>query len=300
MRRTWGVIAVLLTAVLLAGCTANSGGSVSTDSSGSSNSSGSSGSSDGVAEGGFNSGAGDQAADGDLVTGTTGDVNTSNRDVITTGSISITATDPVEASESAVMITEQAGGRVDSRSENPATSSQPASATLSLRIPSDELDHTLAELKKLGRLNFVSLNAQDVTQQSQDLDARITALTTSVDRLLALMASATTTADLISIESALSSRQGELESLQSQRDLLADQIDYSTVQLELVSEGTVAAGGPDNFWDGIITGWTALVTALGGLLIGLGVALPWLVILAILAAIVLGIVRLFARRRKAA
>ncbi|GEP28377.1 DUF4349 domain-containing protein [Cryobacterium levicorallinum] len=242
----------------------------------------------------------DKAPYGSVVTGTTGDVNTSNRDVITTGSMSITATDPVAASESAVTITEQAGGRVDSRSENPGTDVQPASATLTLRIPSDELDRTLAELKKLGRLNFVSLNAQDVTQQSQDLDARITALTTSVDRLLALMASATSTTDLISIEDALSSRQGELESLQSQRDFLADQIDYSTVQLELVSEGTVAAGGPDNFWTGIIAGWTALVAAAGGLLIGLGVALPWLVILAIFGAIALVIVRVLARRRKAA
>ncbi|WP_104131956.1 DUF4349 domain-containing protein [Cryobacterium sp. M91] len=295
MRRTWGVIAVLLTAVLLAGCTANSG-SVSTDSSGST------GSSEGdvgavAPEQDFSV---DKAPYGSVVTGTTGDVNTSNRDVITTGSMSITATDPVAASESAVTITEQAGGRVDSRSENPGTDVQPASATLTLRIPSDELDRTLAELKKLGRLNFVSLNAQDVTQQSQDLDARITALTTSVDRLLALMASATSTTDLISIEDALSSRQGELESLQSQRDFLADQIDYSTVQLELVSEDTVAAGGPDNFWTGIIAGWTALVAAAGGLLIGLGVALPWLVVLAIFGAIALVIVRVLARRRKAA
>ncbi|WP_104133984.1 DUF4349 domain-containing protein [Cryobacterium sp. Y62] len=295
MRRTWGVIAVLLATVLLAGCTANSG-SVSTDSSEGT------GSSNGVVGGaapeqGFSD---DKAATESVVTGSTGDVNTSNRDVITTGSVSITATDPVAASESAVTITEQAGGRVDSRSENPGTPSQPASANLTLRIPSDELDRTLAELKKLGRLNFVSLNAQDVTQQSQDLDARITALTTSVDRLLALMASATSTTDLISIEDALSSRQGELESLQSQRDFLADQIDYSTVQLELVTEGTVASGGPDNFWTGIIAGWTALVAALGGLLIGLGVALPWLIMLAIFGAIVLLIARVFARRRKAA
>ena len=72
------------------------------------------------------------------------------------------------------------------------------------------------------------------------------------------------------------------------------------MQLELVSEGTVAAGGPDNFWTGIIAGWTALVAAAGGLLIGLGVALPWLVVLAIFGAIALVIVRVFARRRKAA
>lgn len=288
MKQTWGVIAALLVAVLLTGCTTNGAGS---DSSGSV--------SDGVAPApDFFSG--EKPADGSLITGTTNDVNTTNRDVITTGSLSITAIDPVAASASAVTITEQAGGRVDSRSENPATDIQPASANLSLRIPSDDLDRTLNEIKKLGRLNFVSLTAQDVTQQSQDLDARITALTTSVDRLLALMASATTTTDLISIESALSSRQVELESLQSQRDYLADQIDYSTVQLELFAEGTVAAGGPDNFWSGIVTGWTALVSAFGGLLVGLGVALPWLVVLAILGVIVLVIVRVFARRRKAA
>ena len=279
------MITVLLAVALLAGCTGGSG-SVSSDSSGDS------------VSGGVVPAEGGQAADG--VTGSTGNVNTSNRDVITTGSMSITATDPVAASESAVTITEQAGGRVDSRSENPATEIQPASANLTLRIPSDELDRTLAELKELGRLNFVSLNATDVTQQTQDLDARITALTTSVDRLLALMASATSTTDLITIEDALSSRQSELESLQSQRDLLADQIDYSTVQLELVSEGTVAASGPDIFWTGVISGWTALVAALGGLLIGLGVALPWIVVLAIFGAITLLIVRLFARRRKAA
>ncbi len=288
MKQTWGVIAALLVAVLLTGCTTNGAGS---DSSGSV--------SDGVAPApDFFSG--EKPADGSLITGTTNDVNTTNRDVITTGSLSITAIDPVAASASAVTITEQAGGRVDSRSENPGTDIQPASANLSLRIPSDDLDRTLNEIKKLGRLNFVSLTAQDVTQQSQDLDARITALTTSVDRLLALMASATTTTDLISIESALSSRQVELESLQSQRDYLADQIDYSTVQLELFAEGTVAAGGPDNFWSGIVTGWTALVSAFGGLLVGLGVALPWLVVLAILGVIVLVIVRVFARRRKAA
>jgi len=284
MRRTWGAIAVLT--LLLTGCTANSGSSVDTDGSG-------------IVSGGVAPVEGEIAADS-VAGGKTTDVQYANRDVITTGSVSITATDPIAASASAVTITEQAGGRVDSRSENPATDIQPASARLTLRIPSNELDRTLAELKKLGRLNYVSLSAQDVTQQSRDLDARVTALTTSVDRLLTLMASATSTADLISIETALSSRQAELESLKSQRNYLTDQIDYSTVRLDLVTEGTVAAGGPDSFWSGIVAGWTALVAALGGLLIGLGVALPWMIVLAIFGAIVLLIVRLFARRRKAA
>jgi len=77
----------------------------------------------------------------------------------------------------------------------PPPNPQATASILTLRIPADELDRTVADLKELGTVNFVSLNAADVTRQSQDLDARITALQTSVDRLLALMAAATSTPD---------------------------------------------------------------------------------------------------------
>lgn len=227
------------------------------------------------------------------------DSASADRSVITTGSVSVTVTDPIRAAEDAVTIVEQAGGRVDSRTENPKTENQPASANLSLRIPAGDLDRTLGELRALGTVNYVSLNASDVTQQSQDLDARITALTTSVDRLLALMSQATSTTDLIAIEGELSTRQGELESMKSQRDYLSDQVEYSTVSLQLFSTGTVAPGTPDNFWSGIAAGWNTLVVALGGLLVGIGFALPWLAILAVFGGIVFLIVRLFTRKGKA-
>jgi hypothetical protein len=232
--------------------------------------------------------------------GTTGEIMSSKRDVITTGSVSITVGDPIKSTQDAVIITEQAGGRVDSRTENPATPNQPASARLTLRIPADQLDRTLSELRKLGTVNYVSLNASDITKQTQDLDARIKSLGTSVDRLLALMQQATNTADLIAIESALSARQAELEGLQSQRNYLSDQVDFSTVSLDLYSKGTVAPGSPDNFWTGIVAGWNALVSALGSALIGIGFALPWLVALGAAAAIVFLIVWLSTRKRKAA
>jgi hypothetical protein len=168
-----------------------------------------------------------------------------------------------------------------------------------LRIPADDLDRTLAELKKLGTVNFLTLNAADVTQQTRDIDARITSLKTSVDRLLALMATAKDTSDLIALESALSSRQAELQSLQSQRDYLSDQIDYSTITLELFSEGTVAPPQPGTFWDGIVAGWNALIATIGGVLVGLGFILPWLAALGVVGAIVLLILWVSTRKRKA-
>jgi len=283
------VVALAVAVLLLAGCTAQGSSSSGSGSGGTTNS-------DGVVVGVPQPVSPDSA----VKDGTTGEIKSSNRDVITTGSVSITVDDPITSAQDAVMITEQAGGRIDSRTENPATPNQPASANLTLRIPSDELDRTLAELKKLGTVNFVSLNASDITQQTTDLDARITSLKTSVDRLLTLMQQATNTTDLIAIESALSARQTELEGLQSQRDHLSDQVDFSTISLDLHSTGTVAPGSPDSFWTGIVAGWNALVAALGGALIGIGFVLPWLLALGAVAAIVLLIVWLSTRKRKAA
>ncbi|PXA68411.1 DUF4349 domain-containing protein [Cryobacterium arcticum] len=288
MRRRRAPLAALaagiaLAALLLAGCTASS------DSAGSTAESGDAGSrsNEMVAPG--------DAAPQDASAGSTA----ADRAVITTGSVSLTVTDPIKTAEDAATIVEQAGGRVDSRTENPETDNQAASANLSLRIPAGDLDRTLDELRALGTVNYVSLSAADVTQQSQDVDARITALTTSVNRLLTLMDQATSTTDLIAIEGELSTRQSELESMQSQRDYLTDQIEYSTIGLDLYSTGTVAPGAPDNFWTGIVSGWNALVTTLGALLVGVGFALPWLAILAVAGGIVFLIVRLTTRKGKA-
>ena len=281
MKRTLAATAIILAALLLSGCT----------SSGSSDSSGPP-----VTDGGGVTG--EPAPDKGVSGG--GEIVTDNRDVVTTGTVSLTVKDPISSAQSAADITEQAGGRVDSRSENPSIDGQPSSANLVLRIPADELDNAVIELKKLGTVNKVSLNATDITQQTQDIEARITSLQTSVDRLLSLMAKATDTADLIAIESALSERQSELEGLQAQRDYLADQVDFSTISLELYSEGTVSPPNPDSFWDGLVAGWNTLVSALSGALVALGFMLPWLAALGLVGAVVLLIVWLSTRKRKAA
>jgi hypothetical protein len=287
MRRTALATAAVLMVVALAGCS----------SSGSSDSSASVGRADvaplsGTGTSSFADGSGQLAAPESAR-----NTQATGRDVITTGSVSVTVSDPIRAAQDAVTITEQADGRIDSRTENPSTDHQPASASLTLRIPSGALDHTLAELKKLGSVNSVSLSSADVTQQTVDLDARITSLHTSVDRLLDLMSKSTNTADLIAVESALAERQSELEGLTSQRTFLADQIEYSTISLELSADGVIAPSSPTNFWGAIAAGWAALVAAGAGLLVALGFALPTLLALGLIVAIVLVVVRRVRQRR---
>ncbi|WP_111719180.1 DUF4349 domain-containing protein [Homoserinimonas sp. OAct 916] len=222
-----------------------------------------------------------------------------DRQVIVTGEMSLTVDQPIDAAEEAVSIVQAAGGHVDSRYEEPGSDTIRASAHLTLRIPASALDQTITSLKKLGTVNRVQLSATDVTQQAQDMDARITALETSVDRLLDLMSRASDTTDLITIEQALSERQANLESMQSQRKNLADQVSLSTLNLDLVTAGTVPTAGPQNFWTGLVAGWNALVAAGAGLLIVIGVALPWLAVAAVVGVGIWLLVRHLSRRKKA-
>lgn len=223
-----------------------------------------------------------------------------DRQVITTGYVTITVDEPMDAAADAVRITEAAGGRVDGRTEYAPIGGDKGSATLTLRIPADALNETLDELRDLGDVQEVSLNASDVTMQTQDLDARITALTTSIERLLALLATATETEALITLETAIADRQAELESLQSQRRYLADQVDMSTITLSLISVADAPVDEPDTFVSGLVAGWNAFVAFFAGLLVALGVLLPWLVFAGIVTVVVIVLVRRAQKKKVAA
>ena len=84
--------------------------------------------------------------------------------------------------------------------------------------------------------------------------------------------------------------------MQSQRALLADQVELSTLTVHLVPFGVAPPGGPDGFLDGLATGWRALVDALSAAVVVLGVLLPWLALGALVTAAVLVPIRLTRRR----
>lgn len=229
-----------------------------------------------------------------------------NRQVITTGRLALTVEDPAAAADDVARIVERAGGRVDARTENPqpvpltegpdATTPDRNRAQLTVRIPQAALTATLLELKRLGTVLDSSLTSQDVTSQSQDLDARITALRTSVDRLVALMAKADSTADLIAIESALSERQANLESFEAQKRVLDSQVELATISVDLSSVADAPVETPDTFLSGLAAGWMAFVAFFAGVVVVLGVLVPWIA----LAAIVSAAAVLVLRKRKAA
>jgi hypothetical protein len=279
-RLTAGGAVALLAIGLLAGCTA-------------SGTSGGGGSSAGGSAG--DARAADAGSSTLQLKGRAGSPVASDRSVTTTGSLDLTARDPIGTAADITGIVRGSGGRIENADEEPGK--QP-SAHLTARIPSSAFDAALSSIKREGKVRNVTIRATDVTSQVTDYRVRIATLRTSIARLESLLAKASTTTDLVQIESTLTSRETDLERLLGEQKSLADQVAYSTLTIAIHAPALVATGLPTNFGTGFLAGATALLTALAAFVVGFGVALPWLAAAGVLAAAALGVRRLVRRRRE--
>lgn len=214
------------------------------------------------------------------------------REVITTGSIQATVKKPREVAQRLSTYVGSVGGRVESRNEG--GNGENSHASLQIRVPSTKVNDTVRFVGTLGSVENVSLQNSDVTSDARDLGARIRALRLSINRLEGIIADANTSAELIQGESALTERQEQLESLVAQRKAIADQVELSTIQVDLAQKAkadTVSSGG---FGGGLLDGWNALVSTVNHIVEVAGVLLPW----AALAGILFGAYRLVSRRRR--
>ncbi|MGQ7786681.1 DUF4349 domain-containing protein [Nesterenkonia sp. PF2B19] len=225
------------------------------------------------------------------------DADAEDREVVTTASAEVEVRDVAEAVTSVVEQVEGYGGHVEARRESTDDDGRLSLATLTLRVPAEDLAELLDDLEGLGDVHDLSQRAQDVTGTARDLDARIEALEISVDRLLEIMEQAETSEELLAAETTLSDRQTELESLVSQRDALADQVEMSTLRLELI-DGRVAAVRADGFVGGLQSGWNGLLRTADGVLVVAGVLVPWIPVLVVAGVGVGWLVRRDRRRRE--
>ena len=205
------------------------------------------------------------------------------REVITTGSVDVTVKDPRDVAERFTAWVESKSGRVDGRTESKDDEGR-ASASLTVRVPSNQMSKALAQLATYGDVGTVDVQNQDVTAQGQDLDARIKALEISIDRLEKILADAGDSAEVVRAETALTQRQEQLESLQAQRKALTDQVSLSTLHVELIQKGSASSVSPGGFQGGLTKGWDALVDTVNGIVSLAGVLIPWLAV----ALVVLG------------
>nr|WP_297423207.1 DUF4349 domain-containing protein [uncultured Actinotalea sp.] len=212
-----------------------------------------------------------------------------DRQMITEGSVVLAVDDPRAAANDAALLVEHAGGRVAERVEQAGLGDGDATASLVVRVPAAEVSLVLEQLRQFGEVRSVQLTSTDVTGEVRDLDARVRALETSVGRLEALLAEAASTQAVIEAEQTLTERQEQLEQLLSQRALVADQVEMATFRLELWTADAAPAPAQTGFWGGVQQGWDSLATAIGTVLLVLGVLLPWVLAVGVVALLALAL-----------
>lgn len=209
------------------------------------------------------------------------------REVVVTGSASLTVKDPRDAATRLAGWVEGHGGRIDAREID--DSGDAAHAFLTLRVPAGQVTATLKHLESYGDVTGVSVSNDDVTATGRDLDARIKALRISIDRLEAILSKASSSRDVVAAEQALTQRQEQLEQLTTQRRALSEQVALATLSVDLSAHEKTGTVDPGGFRGGLKDGWNALVDVVNRLVEGLGAALPWLGVLALLYAAYRGV-----------
>jgi hypothetical protein len=140
--------------------------------------------------------------------------------VVRTGSLSLEVTDLSAAVDAGRRTVAGFGGYIGTSEERHSAGGGWASVTY--RIPVERWEDALAALRGLGRVIGSDSQAQDVTGQVVDLDARIDNLRATEAALQAIMDRAGTIADVLKVQSELTTVRGQIERLVGERDSLAN------------------------------------------------------------------------------
>ncbi|MFE3861042.1 DUF4349 domain-containing protein [Streptomyces goshikiensis] len=218
--------------------------------------------------------------------------------VIRTATLGIETPDAQKALAAARTATEGAGGYVGNESTKRGADGRMTS-TLTLRVPGERFDSVLGAMEGSGKLLNRKVEAQDVTEKVADVDSRVKSQQASVVRVREMMDKASALGDVVMLESELSKRQSDLESLLAQQTALKDQTSMGTITVE-VSEPPVERAAPEKekeptFMDALRGGWNVFA----GLVRKLGLAVAAVLPFAVTAALVVAGVRVYRRYRPA-
>ncbi|MFF2352200.1 DUF4349 domain-containing protein [Kitasatospora sp. NPDC058115] len=181
---------------------------------------------------------------------------------------------------------------------------------ITVKVPSAAFQQTLDQLAGLGEVISRRSQADDLTQQVADVNSRMQSQQASVDRVRALMAQAKTLAEIVSLESELSRREADLESLQKQVKELSARTSLSTVTLDVRKKEDTPPDAPapeeddDGFWASVGSalggGWHVLFLITRGLVVAVAAVLPFLLVVAALAALAWAVRRRWSRAARSA
>jgi hypothetical protein len=151
------------------------------------------------------------------------------------------------------------------------------SATLQLKVPAARFDDLTEGLSPLGKVQFVNVAAQDVSEEFVDLTARVVNGHRLEERLVELLRTRTgKLQDVLQVERELAREREEIERMEGRLRFLKTRAQLSTLSVNLFEPAPIIASHPG---EGVLaeafkTAWRNFVGLLAAAIASLGVVVP--------------------------
>ena len=143
--------------------------------------------------------------------------------------------------------------------------------TATLRVPAQQLDAAMAELKKLGRVEDESQGGEEVTQQYVDLQARLANGIHTEQRLTEILRTRTgKLQDVLKVELEIDRVRGEIEQMQAEKKELTKRVAFATLNASVKEEYQAKLQGAppstgSRFRNAAVDGYNTVVEGLIGI-----------------------------------
>ena len=169
--------------------------------------------------------------------------------------------------------------------------------SFTVRVPAAEYDDFCRQAGEVCHLLYANSSAQDISDSYYDTDSRLQSARAKLARLQELLAKAENMQDIITIESAISDTQWQIDNLSGTLRDYDSLVDYSTVRIDLreVYQLSDAAQAPLTFGQKLVGSFTSGLRSVGSALedfaMWLAYSWVWLLLLAAAAVVIVRIVR---------
>ena len=149
-------------------------------------------------------------------------------------------------------------------SEDLQNNEQSVAYNLKIRIPSASFEQLIAALENgEDKIEAKNLQARDVTEEYVDIETRLTTKRQYLQRYKQLLAKAATVKDILAIEENIRTLEEEIDSQQGRLKYLADQVAFSTLNINLYQEKEYLAQPKSGFLTrtkvALNNGWQSIV-----------------------------------------
>lgn len=204
------------------------------------------------------------------------------RKIIRNANVAISVTSYEKSSAALRQLAQRLGADISNEAEQ--RSSWRIENRFVIRIAPDKLDELLAELEKMAlHVDSKSVDSRDVTREYLDIETRLSVKRSTLERYREILRSAKTVTDILAVEEQIRVLIEDIESAETQLRGLRDEVQRSTVYLNMYQEFARPDVARPSFWNrignGFTEGWHTFLDIVVGLvyvwpialLLGLGV-----------------------------